>query len=131
MREASLETSSPLVGRRPSILIRQEPIQRDYVFRNSLSHYGSTLLITTSCYFGAVAVSGVAVVWSFIGSSMAFFIAFILPCGCFIVTESAVPTVAEGGDRKDKWIVVAWAVLAFSIVGTVVCTINNTIGFRH
>ena len=51
-----------------SVLIRHDPIQHDYIFRNTLAHYGSTLLITTTCYLGAVAVSGVAAVWSFIGS---------------------------------------------------------------
>jgi len=113
-----------------TVLLRHDTIQKDYIFRNSLAHYGSTLLITASCYLGAVAVRGVAVVWSFIGSSMAFLIAFILPCGCFIVMESAVPTVAEGGDRKEKWIGVAWMILVFSMIGTVVCTINNTVGFK-
>ena len=115
--------------RTSAILIRQEPIQSDYIFRNTLAHYGSTLLITTTCYLGAVAVSGVATVWSFIGSSMAFFIAFILPCGCFIVIESAVPTMVEGGDRHEKWIKLAWAILAFSVLGAIICTVNNTVGF--
>ena len=119
---------SPHLGRRSSVLIRHDPIQSDYIFRNTLAHYGSTLLITTTCYLGAVAVSGVAVVWSFIGSSMAFFIGFILPCGCYIVIESAVPTIAEGGDRKDGWIRLAWAILIFSIVGALVCTVNNSAG---
>lgn len=112
-----------------TILIRNDPIQSDYVFRNPLAHYGSTLLIATTCYLSAVAVSGVAVVWSFIGSSMAFFIAFILPCGCFIVIENAVPTVAEGGDRQSGWIRIAWAILCFSIVVATICTINSTVGF--
>lgn len=123
---------SPLLFRRSrsaSILIRHDPIQYDYVFRNTLIHYGSTMLITTACYCGAVAVSGVAVVWSFIGSSMAFFIAFILPCGCFIVIENAVPV--EGGDCKVGWVKVAWVILVFSVVGAVVCTVHNTIGFGH
>ncbi|KAL7541158.1 hypothetical protein ACHAXR_010834, partial [Thalassiosira sp. AJA248-18] len=115
--------------RSSAVLIRHDPIQSDYVFRNTLAHYGGTLLITTACYLGAVAVSGVAAVWSFIGSSMAFFIAFILPCGCFIVLETAVPAAADGGDRNDNWIRVAWAILLFSVVGTVVCTVNNTVGF--
>ena len=115
--------------RRSTVLIRHDPIQSDYIFRNTLAHYGSTLLITTTCYLGAVAVSGVATVWSFIGSSMAFFIAFILPCGCFLVIESAVPTIAEGGDRHEKWIKVAWAILVFSVLGAIICTVNNTVGF--
>lgn len=69
------------------------------------------------------AVSGVAVV-----CSVAFFIAFILPCGCFIATQTAVPSVAEGGDRHDSWIQAAWAIMIFSFVVAIVCTIN-TVGF--
>lgn len=107
-----------------SVIIRHDPIQSDYVFRNTLAHYGSTLLIITTCYLVDVAVSEVAVVWSFIGASMALAIGFIVPCGCFVVLEGAV----EGADRKDGWIGLAWAILAFSVVGAVVCTINNTIG---
>ena len=62
---------------------------------------------------------------------MAFYIAFILPCGCFVAIEGAVPTRAMGGDREEAWIRVAWAILSFSVVGTVVCTVNNTLGFGH
>ena len=50
-----------------AVLIRNGPIQSDYIFRNMFVHYGSTLLITAACYLGAVAVTGVAAVWSFIG----------------------------------------------------------------
>eukprot|EP00581_Thalassiosira_minuscula_P009196 CAMPEP_0183707506 /NCGR_PEP_ID=MMETSP0737-20130205/4062_1 /TAXON_ID=385413 /ORGANISM="Thalassiosira miniscula, Strain CCMP1093" /LENGTH=578 /DNA_ID=CAMNT_0025935193 /DNA_START=269 /DNA_END=2002 /DNA_ORIENTATION=+ len=91
-----------------TLLRRHDPIQRDYVFRNTLAHYGSTVLIAAVCYLGAVAVNGVATVWSFIGSSMAFFIAFVIPCGCFVAIESMVPPATEGGDRRDGWIRVAW-----------------------
>lgn len=122
------ETNTQQLLPKSSVLIRHDPIQSDYIFRNTLAHYGSTLLITIVCYLGAVAVSGVAVVWSFIGSSMAFCIGFILPCGCFVVIESVVPTVAEGGDRQCKWVRIAWAILVFSIVGAAVCTINSIVG---
>lgn len=105
-------------------LIRHDPIQRDYIFQNTLAHYGSTVLITVICYFGAVCVEGVATVWSFIGSSMAFFIAFVLPSGCFIVLESAVSV----GDRHDAWIKFAWVILIFSIIGAFVCTTNTMFG---
>eukprot|EP01083_Nonionella_stella_P043269 116747_1 len=83
--------------RKSSAVIRHDLIQSDYIFRNTLAHYGITLLITIMCYLGAVAVNVVAVVWSFVGSSMAVCIGFILPCGCFVVIESVVPTVGEGG----------------------------------
>lgn len=51
---------------------------------NPYAHYGSTLLIIGSCYWGAVRAPGVAFVWSLCGSSMAFLIAFILPAACYI-----------------------------------------------
>jgi len=111
---------------RPSLVIRRhDPIQSDYIFRNTALHYGSTLLITITCYLGAVAVQGVAVIWGFIGSSFGFLIAFILPCGCFVVIESAVPTLDDAGDRHDKWIKVAWVILVCSVIGAIVCTINS------
>lgn len=120
---------SVLSQKRPSVLLRRTNIQEDFVFRNTLTHYGSTLLIVAACYLGATVITGVAVVWSIVGSSLAFFIAFILPSACFTVMEAAVPTVAEGGDRHETWIQLAWVFLIFSIVGTVICTINNTVGF--
>lgn len=48
---------------RTSLIIRHDPIQRDYIFRNVFAHYGSTLLIIGVCYCGAVLVRGVAYVW--------------------------------------------------------------------
>ena len=119
------ERKSPLLSgvspRRNSILIRQDPIQRDWVFRNSTIHYGSTLLIVVCCYIGATKVEGVAEIWSLIGSSLAFLIAFILPFGCFIVIENGV----EGRDRHVGWMRAAAVMLVLSIVGAVVCTWNR------
>eukprot|EP00577_Skeletonema_sp_RCC1716_P007079 CAMPEP_0113376668 /NCGR_PEP_ID=MMETSP0013_2-20120614/2750_1 /TAXON_ID=2843 ORGANISM="Skeletonema costatum, Strain 1716" /NCGR_SAMPLE_ID=MMETSP0013_2 /ASSEMBLY_ACC=CAM_ASM_000158 /LENGTH=561 /DNA_ID=CAMNT_0000258761 /DNA_START=89 /DNA_END=1774 /DNA_ORIENTATION=- /assembly_acc=CAM_ASM_000158 len=118
------ERKSPLMSMSPgrnSILIRKDAIQRDWVFRNSMMHYGSTLMIVVCCYIGATKVEGVAEIWSLIGSSLAFLIAFILPFGCFIVIENGV----EGSDRHDGWIKAAAAMLVLSIVGAVVCTWNR------
>eukprot|EP00985_Skeletonema_marinoi_P005966 scaffold2586_cov256-Skeletonema_marinoi.AAC.3 len=109
-------------ARKTTILIRDQPIQQDYVFRNSVLHYGSTLLIVTYCFIGATRVAGVATIWSLVGSSLAFFIAFILPFASFIVIEKGV---AEGSDRFDGWIKLAKVMLAVSIVGAVVCTWNR------
>lgn len=119
------ERKSPLLSSmspgRNSILIRKDAIQRDWVFRNSMIHYGSTLMIVVCCYVGATKVEGVAEIWSLIGSSLAFLIAFILPFGCFIVIENSV----EGSDRHDRWIKASVAMLVLSIVGAVVCTWNR------
>ena len=105
-----------------TILIRDQPIQQDYVFRNSILHYGSTLLIVTYCFIGATRVAGVATIWSLVGSSLAFFIAFILPFASFIVIEK---NVTDGNDRFDGWIKLAKVMLVVSIVGAVVCTWNR------
>eukprot|EP00986_Skeletonema_menzelii_P019549 scaffold28406_cov143-Skeletonema_menzelii.AAC.1 len=116
--------NSPLMHMSPgrnSILIRKDAIQRDWVFRNSMIHYGSTLMIVVCCYIGATKVEGVAEIWSLIGSSLAFLIAFILPFGCFIVIENGV----EGSDRHDGWIRAAVVMLVLSVVGAVVCTWNR------
>jgi len=125
VRSSSSRRSSILNRRGSTILIRNNPIQKDSLFQNAIVHYGSTLLIIAVCYLGAVAVTGVAALWSFIGSSMAFLIGFVLPCGCFIVIETDAMPVEEGGDRKDSWIRVAWGLLAFSILSAVVCTLNK------
>ncbi len=115
--------------RRSSILIRRDPIQKDYIFRNALAHYGSSLLLISTCYLGAVAVKGVDVVWSFIGSSMAFVIAFILPCGSFIAIENSFQTVGiTGGECQSKSNKVAWLILIFSIIGAFICTMNSMFG---
>lgn len=104
-----------------TILVRNHPIQEDYVFRNSMLHYSSTLLIVTTCFFAATRVSGVATIWSLVGSSLAFLIAFIIPFGCFVVIEKSV----EGNDRHDRWITLAKAMLILSVIGAVVCTWNR------
>jgi hypothetical protein len=111
----------PSPKHRASILIRQDPIQRDWVFRNSIIHYVSTLMIVVCCYIGATKVDGVAIIWSLIGSSLAFVIAFILPFACFIVIENGV----EATDRHDGWIKLATVMLVLSVVGAVVCTWNR------
>jgi len=109
------------ITRKNSILIRDHPIQQDYVFRNSILHYGSTLLIVVYCFIGATRVTGVATIWSLVGSSLAFFIAFILPFASCVVIEKGV----AGSDRRDGWIKLAKVMLVLSIFGAVVCTWNR------
>lgn len=113
---------------RSSILIRHEPIQKDYIFRNALAHYGSSVVIITTCYLGAVAVNGVDAVWSFIGSTMAFMIAFVLPCGSFIAIENSFRSVADGGEPRSISKQIAWAILISSVLGSFVCTMNSFLG---
>lgn len=118
------------VGERTSLL-RHDPIQKDRVFRNPVVHYGSTLLIVVACYVGAVAVDGVAIVWSLCGSSMAFLIAFIIPAACFLRIEHATSqsVVLDGLlpmlPLPAGWIPFAWALLVFATAGAIVCTYNT------
>jgi lipopolysaccharide export LptBFGC system permease protein LptF len=85
-------------------------------------------MIISTCYLGAVAVNGVDVVWSFIGSSMAFVIAFILPCGAFIAIEKSLQMFADGEELQSKSIKIAWVILIFSVIGVFVCTLNSVFG---
>ena len=55
----------------------------------------------------------------------AFVIAFILPCGSFIVIENQIPTAQDGGDREESWVKIAWGIFTFAIIGTVTCTMNT------
>ncbi|KAL7467571.1 hypothetical protein ACHAXS_007814 [Conticribra weissflogii] len=114
-----------------STIIRKKPIQKDWIFRNSFVHYSATIFIISLCFFGAVKVRGIAVVWNFVGSSLAFFVSFILPCSCFIAIEREVPRKEEGGDRHVGWIRVAWVMLAFSVVGSVICTWNSVLQMKR
>lgn len=66
-------------------------------------------------------MTGVATIWSLVGSSLAFFIAFILPFASFVVIEKGV----AGSDRRDGWIKLAKVMLVLSIFGAVVCTWNR------
>jgi hypothetical protein len=61
--EAAASAAETRLLPRTSLILRHEPIQKDYVFRNTCAHFGSTLLIIGICYCGAVLVRGVAYVW--------------------------------------------------------------------
>jgi len=77
-------------------------------------HIGSTALIVTICYIGAVAVPGVAVVWSICGSSMAIIIAFFIPSACYLKIR--------GKKGVNPQTVGAACLLVFSAVACVLCT---------
>jgi amino acid permease len=53
-------------------------------FADYVTHVGSTALIVGVAYVGAVAVPGVAIVWSICGSFMAILIAFFIPSACYL-----------------------------------------------
>ena len=77
-------------------------------------HIGSTALIVTICYIGAIAVPGVAVVWSICGSSMAIIIAFFIPSACYLKIR--------GKKGINPQTVGSACLLVFSSVACVMCT---------
>ena len=81
---------------------------------DTIFHFASSIIILVVCYFGAVAVPGVAVVWSIVGSSMAIIIAFTLPALCYIKIRAH-----TGWTRR---MINTWVLLLFSIVAGIVCT---------
>ena len=96
------------------------PSPRESLQDNQYVFYGSTIMIATGCYFGAVAAPDVARVWSLCGSSMAFLIAFILPSACYLELQRRSPS----HDNK-VWIVFSWALLVFSVISAIACTIQT------
>ncbi len=76
----------------------------------------STLGIVLTCFLAAVCAPGVGIVWSICGSSMAFIIAFILPCACYIQVRCK-----KIGHRNHR-ILISWFILLFSIIGAIACT---------
>ena len=83
-------------------------------FADDVTHVGSTVLIVGVAYVGAVAVPGVAIVWSICGSFMAILIAFFILSACYLKI------------RYKKGITLqsigAACLLVFSGVACIVCT---------
>lgn len=79
-----------------------------------LAHLGSTVTILASTYTVAIIVPGVSAVWSIFGSSMAIWIAFIVPTACYLKI------------REHKGFTIqalaAWFLLLASCISAVVCT---------
>lgn len=74
----------------------------------------ATFAILLLTYSVAVSVPGVASVWSIFGSSMAIWIAFVVPCGCYLkIREHKGLTVEALG---------AWILLIISTVAMIICT---------
>jgi len=89
---------------------------------DSLQHGGVTLAILMATYAVAVTVPGVATVWSIVGSSLAIFIAFVVPTASFLKIRQH-----KGLTMQALY---AWLLLVASLVAMVVCTkqaIHNAI----
>lgn len=85
---------------------------------NTLAHVGITFMIASFAFFGAVSVPGVAFVWSILGSSLGMLIGFIIPAACYLKIRGG-----KGLGRSTN--MGAFALLVFSILVAVVCTIQT------
>uniref|UniRef100_A0A7S4VL45 Amino acid transporter transmembrane domain-containing protein n=2 Tax=Ditylum brightwellii TaxID=49249 RepID=A0A7S4VL45_9STRA len=86
-------------------------------------HISSTAAIVLVCFFTAVAVPGVATVWSICGSSMSIIIGFIVPAGCYLKIRSR--------KKINPRFVGAWTLLFFSTVTGCVCTTHVIMDMRN
>jgi amino acid permease len=108
------------------LLSMQQPSfeSRDHVEENRWAHTISTLLIVCTCYVGAVAAPGVAVVWSLCGSGMAFVIAFILPCACYLRIAQKY---SDPPPEPVQTVMFAWFLFVASSMAAVACTIQTVL----
>lgn len=87
----------------------------DHVTIAELSiHVLTTILLVVFAFYAAIAVPGVTTVWSFVGSSVGMFVAFIIPAACYLKIREK-----KGWRRLN---VLAWVILIFAIVGSISCT---------
>ena len=91
------------------------------ILDNIFIHYGSTFFLFASCYMIAVRVPGVAVVWSILGCSGGYLLAFILPSALYLKILQRYPMHAASRNNS-AWVWFSWALLVTSIVATFVCT---------
>ena len=98
------------------------------IIENNCIHYSSTFMIFASCYMVAVRVPGVAVVWSILGCSMGYLVAFILPSVCYLKIIKRYP---DHGLRSNSLLWFSWILLLTSIVATVACTSETIRGMRE
>jgi amino acid permease len=116
------EVETTLIGEQTALL-RQEPIQKDPLLQNPVWHYGSTVFIVLVTYSIAVAVPGVAVVWSLCGSCMAFLVAFILPAAYFLKITQREHLESANHCRTLFCILL----LGISAVSAVACTLQTAL----
>jgi len=128
MEEGDEEEAFPLLTKRPPAGVVEEEVLQDGSDSEDICgcpedvvrHWFATVVLITITYATAISVPGVAAVWSIFGSSMALFIAFVLPTACFIQIRKK--------DGLTGKVLFAWSLLIMSIVAMVVCTNNAVIG---
>jgi len=94
--------------------------KKEHAF-HPIIHFVTTITLVTICYIFAIAAPGVAVVWSICGSSMAFLIAFIIPCACYIEIRQF----KAGVSWYNSKILGSWFLLIFSTIGAIACTVQT------
>ena len=99
---------------------------RLHLSENPVAHYLSTFTIVLVCYIAAVAASGVAVVWSLCGCSMAFAIAFILPAACLLQIQRKYDTTVGTSSKPPYWQVGSSVMLVLATFSAIVCTFQTT-----
>lgn len=85
---------------------------------NSWIRYLLTFVILETCYLVAIHVPGVAIVWSLVGSSMAFLIAFILPSACYIKIQQ---DSHFSNDESEAWLWFAKGLFVMAVVAVFAC----------
>jgi amino acid permease len=94
---------------------------------NTSIHYSSTFVIFATCYMVAIRVPGVAVVWSILGCSLGYLIAFILPCVCYLRIQKRYPS--HTLDSKG-WVWFSWILSMTSVAAMLVCTAEAVKGLK-
>jgi amino acid permease len=79
--------------------------------------YLVTLGMINTSYLISIRIPGVAVVWSLAGSSMAFFIAFILPGACYLQIQHRYPH-----QESRVWLWFSYGLVAVFPLVSIVCT---------
>ncbi len=92
------------------------------ILDNPSVHYGTTFFLFASCYMVAVRVPGVAVVWSILGCSGGYLVAFILPSALYLKIRERYARASKNSGVDAAWVWFSWILLVTSIVATVVCT---------
>lgn len=92
--------------------------------RNPWIRYLATFGIITTCYLVSIRVPGVDVVWSLVGSSMAFLIAFILPSLCYLKIHQNSRFV---NDESHHWLSFSWILLVVATLAVAACTTQSIV----
>ena len=113
-------TKQPAAGALEDGLVQPNELEKKCgCTEDVMRHWISTVVLMTVTYTTAISVPGVATVWSIFGSSMALFIAFVVPMACFIQIRRK-----DGVTGKALF---AWSLLIVSLAAMVVCTNNAVI----